>query len=91
MQIRWSPEAAESFEAICLYIRDDNPTAARRIAATIYDGATALAKFPLRGRSGRVPGTRELILSPLPYLVIYRIQAEAVEILRVLHGAQQWP
>jgi toxin ParE1/3/4 len=91
MQIRWSPEAVDSFETICQYVLKDNPAAARRIASVIYDGVAGLARFPSQGRAGRVHGTRELVLSPLPYLVIYRVQDTTVEVLRVLHCAQQWP
>jgi plasmid stabilization system protein ParE len=36
-------------------------------------------------------GTRELPLPPLPFVVVYRLRGEAVEIARVLHGAQRWP
>jgi len=43
-----------------------------------------------RGRPGRKPGTREITLGSLP-VIIYRVQNEAVEIVRILHGAQQWP
>ena len=69
----------------------DSTTTARRVAISIYEGVGALVKFPERGRQGRKPGTRELILSGLPYLAIYRLRGDAVEILRVLHGAQTWP
>jgi plasmid stabilization system protein ParE len=43
------------------------------------------------GRSGRVAGTRELVIAGTPYLVAYRVEAKAVVILAVIHGAQRWP
>ena len=43
------------------------------------------------GRAGRVKGTRELVISKTPYIAVYRIIAEAIVVLRILHGAQQWP
>ena len=91
MTVRWSPEAAADFEAIVGYIRKQNSSAAERVAHTIYDGVASLASFPRQGRSGRTSGTRELVLSPLPYVVVYRVKTEVVEIVRVLHGAQRWP
>jgi len=91
MLVRWSPEAADSFEAICEFLREKNPEYARRIALAIYEKVSSLAELPNRGRFGRIHGTHELVLSPLPYIVIYRVRREAVEIVRVLHGAQQWP
>jgi addiction module RelE/StbE family toxin len=91
MIVRWSPEAADSLESISRYLRQVNPQSAQKIASTIFDSAESLATFPHRGRIGRVPGTRELVLSPLPYLIVYRVKDQALEILRILHGAQQWP
>ena len=54
----------------------------------IYKAPSALLSFPHRGRPGKKENTRELVLSPLPYIVVYRIAGDAVHILRVLHGAR---
>jgi toxin ParE1/3/4 len=91
MQVRWSPAAAEDFFRIIEYIRHDNPVAAQRVAKTIYDSAGSLNPFPNKGRVGRVEGTRELPLPPLPFIVVYRIRQDIVEIANVIHGAQRWP
>ncbi len=91
MKIRWSPEAATDFAGIVEYIRKQNPSAADRIAHTVYDSVTSLQSFPNRGRLGRVEDTRELVLAPLPFIVVYRVKRSTVEIVRVLHGAQRWP
>jgi len=91
MNIRWSPEAAVDFAGIVEYIRTQNPAAADRIARTIYDSVTSLESFPQRGRPGRVEGTRELVLAPLPFIVVYRIKQNVAEAVRVLHGSQRWP
>ncbi len=91
MQIRWSPAAAEDFFRIVEYIRQENPPAAERIAKTIYESAGSLKTFPYRGRAGRVEGTRELPLPSLPFVVVYRVVRDVVEIANVIHGAQKWP
>jgi toxin ParE1/3/4 len=91
MQIRWSPAAAEDLFRIVEYIRQENPPAARRIAKTIYESAGSLKSFPYRGRTGRVEGTRELPLPSLPFVVVYRVMRDVVEIANVVHGAQRWP
>ena len=91
MEIRWSPEAATDFTAAIQYIRQDNSDAALRVARSIYLAVALLKKFPKRGRPGRVDGTRELPLLRLPFVVVYRIKANAVEVVRLLHGAQRWP
>ena len=91
MRIRWSEEAARDLERIYERIHHENPRAARQVVRTLYDGCAALKRFPTRGRLGREPGTRELVFTPLPYVVVYRVNGEAVEISRVWHGAQDWP
>jgi toxin ParE1/3/4 len=91
MQVRWSPAAAEDFFRIIEYIRQENPAAAQRIAKTIYESAGSLKSFPNKGRVGRVEGTRELPLPPLPFMVVYRVLKDRVEIANVIHGAQRWP
>jgi toxin ParE1/3/4 len=91
MEIRWSPEAVLDFTAIVQYIRQDNSSAALRVARAIYDAVAQLNTFPNRGRPGRINGTRELPLPRLPFVVVYRVRENTVEIVRLLHGAQQWP
>lgn len=91
MHIRWSTEAAEDLERIGLYIRERNPAAARRVVKTIYDGIAALKSFPERGRIGRVEGSRELLFPSLPYIAVYRVIGQTVEVSRIYHGAQDWP
>jgi toxin ParE1/3/4 len=91
MKVRWSPEAAADFAAIVECIRKQSPSAAERVANKIYEGVVSLASFPKQGRPGRTRGTRELVFSPLPYIAVYRVKDEVVEIARVLHGSQRWP
>jgi toxin ParE1/3/4 len=59
--------------------------------AVIATAVNRLADFPALGRPGRKPGTRELVIPRLPYIVIYRVRGERVQILRVLHTARERP
>jgi len=77
--------------AIAEYIAQDNQTAAYGVHETILRQVGRLAEHPRIGRPGRVKGTRELVVSGTPYIVAYRVAGQDVTILRVLHGAQQWP
>jgi addiction module RelE/StbE family toxin len=88
MSIRWSPEAADDLERIVRRIRQDNAGAAYTVGLSIYESITSLRESPLRGRPGHAPGTRELVIAPLPYIVVYRVRHPIVEILRIYHGAQ---
>lgn len=91
MQIHWSPAAVNDLINIIEYIQQDNRAAAERVARAIYEIASSLGSFPYRGRAGRVEGTRELPVPALPFIVVYRISGENVEIAGVIHGAQRWP
>jgi len=62
--------------------------AALKTVRTIFERVEQLVTFPHRGRMGREEDTRELVLSPLPYIVVYRVKDSAVEILHIYHGAQ---
>jgi toxin ParE1/3/4 len=50
-----------------------------------------LCDHPEIGRVGRIPGTRELVIPGLPYIVPYRVKSAAIQILGVLHTSQEWP
>lgn len=91
MQVRWSPEAADDLARIGRYIQKDNPSAARKVVVDLYTAITELKTFPNRGRVGRTEGTRELAIPSLPYIVIYRVKDDWIEIARIYHGAQNWP
>jgi addiction module RelE/StbE family toxin len=67
------------------------PERAAELVRGIYNAPAALLTFPLRGRAGKKEGTRELVLSSLPYIVVYQVTGEVIHIVRILHGAQKWP
>ncbi len=91
MKIRWSPTAVSDLKSIREYIASDNPTAARKVAARIKQAANRLMNFPMSGRAGRVPGTRELVIPGTSYIAAYPVQSDKIEIAAVLHGRQNWP
>jgi toxin ParE1/3/4 len=70
------------------YLQQHYPHLAEPTVRRIYRRIRSLKTSPNRGRPGHLTGTRELILAPLPYVVVYSVKAEAVEILHIYHGAQ---
>ncbi len=78
-------------EAIFDYIEADSPRAAAMVDDRIEAQIEGLLRTPEMGHMGRIAGTRELVVSRTPYIAAYRIESDSVRILRVLHGAQQWP
>ena len=91
MRLDWRPRALADLEEIHELIARGQPAAAASVAERIIGATELLRVYPRLGRLGRAPSTRELAVAPTPYLLIYRDQVEAVTILRVLHGAQNWP
>ncbi len=91
MNIHWEKEALNDLENIRTYIEEDNPVAAQKTVKQIIRAVSNLPSQPLMGRPGRVPTTRELILSNIPYIIPYRVIHKRIFILRVFHTARQWP
>lgn len=91
MELRWTQAAAADLDRIADYLTEHAPSRARELVREIYEASAALPDFPRRGRPGKKDGTRELVLTPLPYLVVYTVRDDVLFIVRILHGAQQWP
>jgi toxin ParE1/3/4 len=89
MRVSWTTLANDDLSRIVKRIRQDNPAAARNVAKILYDSGMSLETMPDRGRSGRIAGTREFVIAP--FILVYRVKADAVEILRIYHSAQDWP
>ncbi|GAC1642745.1 MAG: type II toxin-antitoxin system RelE/ParE family toxin [Candidatus Acidiferrum sp.] len=91
MRVRWLRRALANLQEEAQYIAADNPAAAVKIVEKIFTTVDRLARHPAMGRMGRVPGTRELVVSGTPYVIPYRVRAGVLEVLRVFHAARQWP
>jgi toxin ParE1/3/4 len=92
LKISWSEAASRDLDNIETYIFADNPRAAIETVLKIISKVDTLLPDNLAiGRAGRIFGTRELVLSDLPYVVMYQARANTIEIIRVLHAARKWP
>jgi addiction module RelE/StbE family toxin len=90
--IEWTDQATRQLDQAHDYIALSNSEeVADRITAQIVANINQLATFPMSGRSGRIPGTRELVISGTPFIAAYAIDRDRVVILAFYHGAQQWP
>ena len=89
--IDWLRLALQDIEECAEYIARDDPETARLIVDRIWQEGQNLRTLPDRGRPGRVPGTRELVLQGLPYFLVYRVKGNTVQILRLIHTYRQWP
>lgn len=95
MQLKWTDLADSDLEKIEIHITQENsPIVAIDVVMNIIDSVhLILPDHPRAGRQGRLKNTRELVIDGIPFIVIYRehISTNCIEILRVLHDAQQWP
>jgi toxin ParE1/3/4 len=91
MKLEWSAAARSDRKRIYDYIDARNPRAAIAVDERIREALSRLLQFPMSGRIGRVEGTRELIIDRTPYIAAYQLIGKNVRILRLLHGAQEWP
>ncbi len=92
MKITWTKRAARHLRsAYEFWTQEKSQGAADSMLEHIFSTIELLVRHPELGRSGRVPGTRELVLRPLPFIVVYRVRRNGVEILALLHGARKWP
>lgn len=91
MKVLFTSAARADIAAIFEYIARDNRNAARQVVAAIEYATDRLALFPQSGRVGAVETTRELVVPRLPFIVVYRIQGDMVEIIAVFHAAQDRP
>ena len=87
----WTARALSEIDAIFAYVAADSPLGAERLAVLIEAKARSLIDQPNMGRSGRVDGTREFVVTGTPYILPYRVRDGRVEILAALHASRHWP
>jgi addiction module RelE/StbE family toxin len=91
MPVKWLRRALENLDEEAEYLAKESPQVAAEFVIHIRNSVTKLEDHPDLGRPGRIAGTRELVISRFPYLILYRVRGGSVEILRVFHTARQWP
>lgn len=90
--IEWTDEATRQLDQAHNYIAFSNSEdVAERITTQIVSTIQQLAIFPMSGRSGRVQGTRELVISNTSFIAAYALDHHRIVILAIYHGAQKWP
>lgn len=87
MRVVFSDLAKTHLDKIADYIAEDNPAAALAVVEYIERAVTQLEDHPLSGRDGSIEGSRELIVSRYPYIVVYQVGDNVVEISGVFHTA----
>ncbi len=91
MKLKWTRLSIQDMQHLYDYIAEDNPKAAKKMISRIGEAADKLKKYPHMGKAGRVTNTRELVIAATPYIVVYVINGQTIQIVSVIHGAMRWP
>ena len=91
MQIRYEATARADFRNIIAHGVDNHLPDPVAYVHSLRERVMHLADITHPGRRARVANTREWVLSGTPYIVIFQITDDVVTVLRVLHGARDWP
>jgi len=91
MKVIWSAASARHLNEVVDYLQGESAEGAITIRRRILETVRRVGQMPQCGRIGRVDGTREAVVPRSPYIVVYQLSAQAVEILGIWHGARQWP
>ncbi|MHB8236199.1 MAG: type II toxin-antitoxin system RelE/ParE family toxin [Acidithiobacillus ferrivorans] len=93
LDVVWTAPAWQQYQDAMARLAEDRPQSALIQDEAITAAVARLGSYSRMGRLGRRRGTRELVVAGTPFIVVYRIQeheAHQIQVIRFLHGAQQW-
>jgi len=91
MKLKWTRLSLQDMQNLYEYIAGDNIRAAKKIISRIREASDKLKIYPHMGKAGRVSNTRELVIAATPYIIVYVIDEQSIQIVSVIHGARRWP
>jgi len=86
MKLRWTPRAVADLEEISDYLAAASPQAWEHLLQRVERLTETILDFPLMGKAGLVPGTREFVLSGTPYILVFQLKDDSVVIVSVRDG-----
>jgi toxin ParE1/3/4 len=91
MKLRWTPRAVADLEEISDYLAAASPQAWKHLLLRVERLTETILDFPLMGKAGLVPGTREFVLSGTPYILVFQLKDDSVVIVSVRDGLMRLP
>ncbi len=89
MELRLTTPALRDIAAILEYIHSESPAGAQHVCQRFAQTFRYLQTFPKSGRlTERDDNTRRVVVPGIPFIVIYRIESEVLEILRIRHTSR---
>ena len=89
-QISWSAKASADYHGQLEFIAEENPNNANLVDQRLMAAIDLLSEMPV-GRAGRVAGTYEKPVTRTSLIIAYRVTAETIHIIRVIHAKRNWP
>lgn len=92
MKVHWTDLAVENLADIHEYIARSSPQYALRMVDRLTRRSQQIGSFPYSGRvvpETNHPNVREVFEGP--YRILYRIKTDQIDVVAVIHGAQEWP
>lgn len=92
MRVHWTNTTIDHLLSIYEYVSHDSDVYADRLMDRLTRRSQQIGTFPRSGRSVpeyEAPDIREVIEGS--YRIIYRIKKEQIDVLAVIHSAQQLP
>ncbi|MBL4827104.1 MAG: type II toxin-antitoxin system RelE/ParE family toxin [Spongiibacteraceae bacterium] len=90
LPVRWTEPALADLMESQAYYEQVNPKAAEVLAQRVWDASQGLGDNPGIGRTGDVEGTQEWVVQKSPYILVYWVRSDYVEMLHVYHDRQDW-
>jgi plasmid stabilization system protein ParE len=91
VKVALTPDALADLKEIGRWIAQDNPPRARSFVKNLRDASFSLGRqsqrFPVALQSAGSPIRKRLYHG---YLIFYRVEAEVVQVLRIVHGSRDW-
>jgi plasmid stabilization system protein ParE len=91
MKVLWSAASVRHLQEVVEFLQGENAGAAITVRRRILETVARVGLMPYSGRIGRIDGTREAVVPRSPYIVVYQVSVDTVEILGIWHGARLWP
>lgn len=89
MHVTWADSAQRDLDAALAYLQQESPRGARRVSERIFQAVGLLERFPEIAPASRHRGLRQMVVPRTPYLVIYRIEGDRVEVRAIVHASQR--
>jgi len=90
VRIRFALAALDDLLGIREYLLERHGEArAAKVGARIRASIDLLLQFPYAGHGGEVAGTRVRKVTGQPYIVVYRVTEETIEVVHIYHERQE--